>query len=70
MNKSVSFEVTLNKKEIESIIRAHVESKLEQEDVDFRKSKWLTDDYTYNFKDGNPSIDVVIILDSVEMRKK
>jgi hypothetical protein len=69
ITKSASFEITLSKKDIEAILRKHFEEILSKEDSDFKDSNWCQDDFTYSFKDGQPSIDVVIILDSVKMKK-
>lgn len=70
MKKFVTFEQTLSKKDIESILRQHFANLLEEQDVDFRASRWVQDDFTYSFKDGQPSIDVIIILDDAKLRKK
>lgn len=69
MKKSVSYEQTLSKSEIESILRAHFEKVLEKEDQDFKDCRWVQDDFTYTFDDNNPTINVVIILDETKMRK-
>lgn len=69
MKKSSSYEYTLSKSEIESILRTHFEKILEKEDQDFKDARFMQDDFTYNFKDNNPTIDVVIILDETKMRK-
>lgn len=57
------------KKEIEDILRKHIDEKLAKEDDDFKNARWMQDDYTYSFKDGSPFIDVVIIIDDVQLRK-
>lgn len=69
MNKFVTFETTLSKKDIELILRNHFDKLLSKEDVDFKDAKWMQDDYTYSFKDGDPSIGVVIMLDECKIRK-
>lgn len=69
MKKSVTYEKTLNKKDIEMILREYFETILDKEDFDFKNARWMQDDFTYNFKDGQPSIDIVFILDEVKKRK-
>jgi hypothetical protein len=68
--KYVSIEKTFSKREIEEILRKHIEKELDSQDVDFRGARWLQDDYTYSFKDGAPYIEVVILIDDVKLRRK
>lgn len=69
ITKSVSFETTITKAEIEFILRNHFNRILNKEDSDFKDSKLNQYDFTYQFKDNAPSIEMVVLLNSVKMRK-
>lgn len=69
MKKFLSFEHSFSKGEIESILWAHLCKTLDQQDKDFKEARLVDADYTYFFKDNNPSIDVVVMCEDIKMRK-
>lgn len=67
MKKTISYDYTFSKNEIEDLLQKELERRLNAQDKDFNRAKFIQTDFTYDFGQNNPHIDVVIIMGNVKL---